>query len=85
MGVNACLAACRFVLEQTPTRTVVDPFCGRGSVLAAANALGLDAIGVELSPKRARQARNLTIDSSSGRSWGRADESAAPGRDDGQD
>jgi len=59
MGVEACLVACRFILEQTLTRTVVDPFCGHGTVLAVANALGLDAVGVELSRKRARKARNL--------------------------
>lgn len=59
MGVEACLVACRFILEQTATRTVVDPFCGHGTVLAVANALGLDAVGVELSRKRARKARNL--------------------------
>jgi hypothetical protein len=59
MGVKACVAACRFILASTPTRTVVDPFCGRGTALAVANALGLDAVGVELSPKRARQARSL--------------------------
>lgn len=61
MGVNACLAACRFVLESTPTRTVVDPFCGHGTVLAVANALGLAAVGVELSRKRARRARGLRL------------------------
>jgi hypothetical protein len=59
MGVHACLTACRFVLECTPTRTIVDPFCGHGTVLAVANALGLDAVGVELSRKRARKARAL--------------------------
>ncbi len=61
MGVKACVAACRFVLDSTSTRTVVDPFCGRGTALAVANGLGLDAIGVELSPKRARQARALSL------------------------
>jgi hypothetical protein len=61
MGQDACLAACRFVLERTPTRTIVDPFCGRGTVLAAANALGLEAVGVEISRKRAREARSLRI------------------------
>ena len=59
MGVEACRVACRFVRERTPTRTVVDPFCGRGTVLAVANALGLDAVGVEIARKRARQARAL--------------------------
>ena len=59
MGTEACLAACRFILTHTQTRTVVDPFCGHGTVLAIANELGLDAIGVELGPKRARKARTL--------------------------
>jgi len=61
MGTAACALACRFVLTQTPTRTVVDPFCGQGMVLAVANAMGLHAVGVELSAKRARKARALQI------------------------
>ena len=61
MGLDACRAACRFVLKQTATRTVVDPFCGHGTVLAAAEEAGLSAIGVELGPKRARRARTLAI------------------------
>jgi tRNA G10 N-methylase Trm11 len=40
---------------------VVDPFCGLGSALAVANALGMDAIGVELSRKRAEKARELKV------------------------
>jgi tRNA G10 N-methylase Trm11 len=40
---------------------VVDPFCGLGSVLAVANSMGLDAIGVEIVAKRARRARGLRI------------------------
>jgi len=61
MGVEACVAACRFVLERTQCRTIVDPFCGLGTALAVANAMGLDAVGVELSEKRAERARHLEV------------------------
>ncbi len=62
MGVKACLDACRFVKNETPTRTVVDPFCGFGTVLAVANALGLDAVGVDIAARMCRRARELQID-----------------------
>jgi hypothetical protein len=61
MGVRACEAVASFLLEHTSCRTVVDPFCGIGTMLAVANARGLDAVGVELSPKRAERARTLTL------------------------
>lgn len=62
MGANACRAACASVVSLTDTRTIVDPFCGHGTVLAVANAMGLDAVGVELGGKRARRARSLRIE-----------------------
>ena len=77
MGALACEAACRFLLDETSARRVVDPFCGRGTVLAVANALGLDALGVELSGKRCRQARNLSYSAKSG-SFNGADSSELP-------
>jgi hypothetical protein len=61
MGIEACRLACEYVISHTATRTIVDPFCGWGSVLAVANQLGLDAIGVERNRKRARKARNLLL------------------------
>lgn len=61
MGSQACLAACRFVMNNTDSDTIVDPFCGHGTVLAVANALGLNAVGVELGRKRAEKARALTV------------------------
>jgi hypothetical protein len=61
MGVAACVDACRFVLRATSTRTVLDPFCGFGTVLAVANTLGLDAVGVDLSVRMCRKARALTL------------------------
>jgi hypothetical protein len=65
MGVAACLDACRFVVRETGTRTIVDPFCGLGTVLAVANALGLDAVGVDVSARMCRRAKTLEIDISS--------------------
>jgi len=57
MGRAACEMAIDFLVANTVCRVVVDPFCGQGSILAAANARGLDAIGVELSRRRAAKAR----------------------------
>lgn len=62
MGVSACRLACRYLRDATPTRVVLDPFCGRGTVLAVANAMGFDAIGVDLSAKRCRAARALVVE-----------------------
>ncbi len=62
MGTAACHAVARFLLADTACRTVVDPFCGVGTMLAVANLHGLDAIGVELSRRRAARARKLTLD-----------------------
>lgn len=42
-------------LEQTPGR-VIDPFAGSGTTLAAAQMLGLDAVGVEKDPDFAARA-----------------------------
>lgn len=61
MGVLACRAAIRFVAEASGSRVVVDPFCGRGTVLAVANEMGLDAVGVDLSAKRCKAARRCVV------------------------
>ena len=63
MGRDACELVARFLVEQTGCRTVVDPFCGVGTMLAVANRFGLDAVGVERSAKRAERARRLTFGS----------------------
>lgn len=67
MGVAAAQMIAKFICEQTPTATIVNPFCGQGSMLAAANQYGLKAVGIERSPKRAETARRLVIEGSSWR------------------
>lgn len=62
MGVAACQLTCRYLIENTDTKVVVDPFCGLGTVLAVANAMGLDAIGVDRSARRVKGARRLTVE-----------------------
>ncbi|MEZ4366008.1 MAG: hypothetical protein R2939_06930 [Kofleriaceae bacterium] len=66
MGTAACEVAARFLVAEVGARVVVDPFCGVGTMLAVANAHGLDAIGVELSRKRAERARQLVLAPSPG-------------------
>lgn len=61
MGADVGRAVTRFLLAHSKCRTVVDPFCGVGTMLAVANEQGLDAIGVELSRKRAAKARALRL------------------------
>ncbi len=65
MGVRAAGHAGRFAREvvgaQTEVKTIFDPFCGVGTVLAVANRLGLDALGVEKNRKRAEEARALVV------------------------
>ena len=61
MGVRAAAHAVRFARDQVGAKTIFDPFCGVGTVLAVANALGLDALGVEKAKKRCEEARQLTV------------------------
>lgn len=61
MGVEACVLACRYLLAETTTRVVVDPFCGHGTALAVANALGLEALGVDMGARKCKAARRLVI------------------------
>ncbi len=68
MGREACEAVARFLVDRTACRAVVDPFCGLGTMLAVANLHGLDALGVERSPRRAERARRLVLGELSGES-----------------
>lgn len=61
MGIEACRIACRFIMNETSTRKLVNPFCGYGSALAVANEMGMSAVGVERSEKRATIARAIRV------------------------
>jgi hypothetical protein len=61
MGLDACEAIVLFLKKHTKTTRIIDPFCGVGTMLAAANKHGLHAVGVELSKKRAEQALELAL------------------------
>ncbi|MDB6092900.1 MAG: hypothetical protein JWM32_462 [Verrucomicrobia bacterium] len=64
MGIRAAAHAVVFARDHAKAKIIFDPFCGIGTVLAVANVLGLDAIGVEKARKRAAQAKALMIISS---------------------
>ena len=61
MGVRAAGHAVRFARDVAGAKVIIDPFCGVGTVLAVANALELDALGVEKHRKRAEEARELRV------------------------
>lgn len=56
-GVRATAHAVRFARDQVGAKLIFDPFCGVGTIPAVANALGLDALGIELAKKRCEQSR----------------------------
>jgi hypothetical protein len=62
MGLEAAMMIANFIATETQSTYLINPFCGQGSMLAAANAAGLSAIGIERSAKRAAQAQTLKID-----------------------
>ena len=53
MGVNAARLAAQYLLGQGYTE-VVNPFCGRGTILAAANGVGLAAVGIDNDPDQCK-------------------------------
>jgi len=68
MGFNACRIACEFLKNETATHTVINPFCGHGSIVSVANFFGFNSIGIERSPKRAEAARSLQVEPN-GKGW----------------
>lgn len=61
IGATACRVACLYLRDELGARVIVDPFCGRGTALAIANELGMDALGLDLGARRCRAARGLVL------------------------
>lgn len=59
MGLKAAAFALRFAGGFS--RRIIDPFCGRGTVPAVADALGFDAIGVDIDPAQCERAAALSL------------------------
>lgn len=59
MGLAAARLAVEFAMR--PDLPLVDPFCGRGTVPAVADALGANAIGVDIDPQQVEAAQALRL------------------------
>lgn len=68
MGFEACRMIANFLKHEVQSKTLIHPFCGEGGMLALANAVGLDAIGIERSPRRAARAKRQQV-APDGESW----------------
>lgn len=62
IGLNAALVGCSYIKNCVKADCIIDPFCGVGTVLAVASAIGMThTIGVDLSPKRCRKAWKMEL------------------------
>jgi hypothetical protein len=61
IGINTALLGCTFLKNIANTDCIIDPFCGVGTVLAMANCIGVNSIGIEISSRRCRKAKSLSL------------------------
>lgn len=59
MGLIPARLACEFAAR--PGLPIVDPFCGRGTIPAVADALGFEAIGLDIDPAQCKAAEALVL------------------------
>lgn len=55
-GLNACILGVSFLHYVVKAPVIINPFCGRGTILAVANCFGVASVGIEVMAKRARRA-----------------------------
>lgn len=58
-GVDAAEVAVAWALKHQ--RTIVDPFCGRGTIPVVVEAMGGHGVGVDLDPEQCKHARALRL------------------------
>jgi len=56
-GIEACVLGVAFLLNVAHSPVLLNPFCGHGTILGVANYFHMRAIGLEILPRRAAQAR----------------------------
>ena len=62
--IGAANAAVNFIKQNNKgDTTIVDPFVGKGTIVAIANNYGLNAIGIDIDPKQAALAQTAIINS----------------------
>jgi hypothetical protein len=61
IGINSTITGVSFLKHVAHSSTIVDPFCGQGTILAVSNAVGIPSVGCDLSPKRCRKAVKLDM------------------------
>ena len=59
MGFNAVKSCIEFLNNKKIKDTVIDPFCGRGSVIHICNKLGFDSIGIDICKEQIKKAELL--------------------------
>lgn len=59
MGLKAASFAVRFAMRFS--NDLVDPFCGRGTIPAVAEALGMNVTGIDIDPLQIEKARRLKL------------------------
>lgn len=59
IGLDCCYVGVKFLKDIALAKCIFDPFVGKGTVASMANALGLDALGIELSNRRCKFALRL--------------------------
>lgn len=60
-GLLACRVAVEWAGRAMVSGPLADPFCGRGTIPAVAEALGFDAVGVDLDPDQCARAEALRL------------------------